>query len=756
MKKILIFLISAYLLVNLNACNVKEMITNNEAGTTAVETETTQSDYGEWTQVGNFSDKYGNKLSIMYMDTPDDPDSLGWHVTFLNGEDPEGDDYFGILQQEEDILHGFMESNSEDAPLLTVTISDQGEYGLMLVFENDDTYLFKSEWSLQGNYIDENGNCLSIVYMDDPTYPELLGWDVVFSNGPDPDRDYYLGKLQPDNFTLQGLLESYGEETITVTISEEDENILQLVVEGGETYHFRPEWSRQGNFINENGASMSITYYDSPESHGWYVILSNGPDFDKNCYFGVLQPERYALIGSLTSEDNSPGELTVTISEEGEYGLQVIVEGDETYHFKPEWLRDGSYKDENGNSLSITYREDYDIPELHGWNVYFSNGPDLDENYYRGVLQPERYSLHGIVSSEAKDMTVTISEEGEDGLEFVIKDGETYHFKPYEEPQPIALLTVKIKGSGILNYYKASEGKADDEYVSSIRYELYEPTTYVITAFPEDDWWYFVKWTMNGEDYSTEEQITVDVAEDTHLVAVFQYTYGIKPAMYVIGEYASGRAKALVECDGNKDARITIEWGSNTNELTKWIMSGELNRKTMTVNYDNCVKSIVIYDEDGKITRETTEYENGTGSIVFDMVDNMFTWKGNQEDEEEMMFEWASMPIEIDIGSSEIYTEEDLNAAANQLKSAIIEEDEKCVLFSISYAGDDHITKEDYDWLNETYPEAGYKHVVEFNVEFREPVEDNSIPWGIDVVTSSKVWLARTDSDDWEMLSWTH
>ena len=37
-----------------------------------------------------------------------------------------------------------------------------------------------------------------------------------------------------------------------------------------------------------------------------------------------------------------------------------------------------------------------------------------------------------------------------------------------------------------------------------------------------DDGWKFVKWTKNGEDFSEEPEITVEVAEGVEYMAVFE------------------------------------------------------------------------------------------------------------------------------------------------------------------------------------------------------------------------------------------
>lgn len=43
----------------------------------------------------------------------------------------------------------------------------------------------------------------------------------------------------------------------------------------------------------------------------------------------------------------------------------------------------------------------------------------------------------------------------------------------------------------------------------------------MIKAKP-DDGWKFVKWTKDGEDFSKELEITVEVSEDVEYIAVFE------------------------------------------------------------------------------------------------------------------------------------------------------------------------------------------------------------------------------------------
>ena len=86
----------------------------------------------------------------------------------------------------------------------------------------------------------------------------------------------------------------------------------------------------------------------------------------------------------------------------------------------------------------------------------------------------------------------------------------------------IATLRINTEGMGSIAY--ALEGEKvvfDKDFPNqSTMVNLTEPGTYVIKAKP-DDGWKFVKWTKDGEDFSEETDITVEVTEDVEYIAVF-------------------------------------------------------------------------------------------------------------------------------------------------------------------------------------------------------------------------------------------
>ena len=92
-----------------------------------------------------------------------------------------------------------------------------------------------------------------------------------------------------------------------------------------------------------------------------------------------------------------------------------------------------------------------------------------------------------------------------------------------ELQEVIATLMINTDGMGTIAYgLEGEDVEFNDEFPNqSTVVNLTEPGTYVIKAKP-DDGWKFVKWTRNGEDFSEEPEITVEVADDVEYLAVFE------------------------------------------------------------------------------------------------------------------------------------------------------------------------------------------------------------------------------------------
>ena len=183
-----------------------------------------------------------------------------------------------------------------------------------------------------------------------------------------------------------------------------------------------------------------------------------------------------------------------------------------------EWTREGAFQDEDGNYLSISYS---DTEGYEGWAVSFMTSDDM----HGWIIQQEGDKLHGnlVPEGEEGEFIVTISEEGEDGILLEVEGGETYHLTAIEMPEFKMTMQINTDGLGQIAY--APEGETpefnDDFPSQSAVQNLEEAASFTLAAKPEDGW-KFVKWTKNGEDFSTEEQITVEVTEDVEYIAVFE------------------------------------------------------------------------------------------------------------------------------------------------------------------------------------------------------------------------------------------
>ncbi len=114
--------------------------------------------------------------------------------------------------------------------------------------------------------------------------------------------------------------------------------------------------------------------------------------------------------------------------------------------------------------------------------------------------------------------------------------------------------------------------------------------------------------------------------------------------------------------------------------------------------------------------------------------------------------------VEIDLGDSTIYSEEDRSAAAEVVKTEFSKWD-GCKLYNIRYAGDDASTDENLKWMNELAEgqdkDAAYTECIEFLSDFHSPVEsEEPTAWELDTdYNDYQWWLAREDGGEWILMT---
>ena len=306
----------------------------------------------------------------------------------------------------------------------------------------------------------------------------------------------------------------------------------------------------------------------------------------------------------------------------------------------PEWTRQGYFSDGNENMLSITWMDDIVDP---GWYVGIMIG-----DYWGGCTLPqEGASLHGDLNGwdeSAEPFVVTVSEEGEDGLLLTVEDGESYHFTPMDLPDATIFVHIDTWGQGNIAFAEGEDApEIDPEFpFQSAQINLGEPATHTFVAWPQAGS-LFVKWLKDGEDFSSDPQITVLLDESADFVAVFEVNPDWRnPVADYVGKYQCDQTYATVKCFGSDEAWITIELYSSATELTRWDIVGRFDSDTLTLPYSGSTKQHIVFDGNGDVMSEEIVYEDGTGTITF-CDDETFIWKeGSSESEEDMVFKWVA------------------------------------------------------------------------------------------------------------------
>ncbi len=124
---------------------------------------------------------------------------------------------------------------------------------------------------------------------------------------------------------------------------------------------------------------------------------------------------------------------------------------------------------------------------------------------------------------------------------------------------------------------------------------------------------------------------------------------GQNPVMNFIGPYSAGRPSLLVEAEGKSGAVVTVRWGSSAWESSEWVMHGEFDPDTLTVEYRGGVRIDSVFSQDGKTETRTKQYEDGTGRFVFREDGELsVTWEDDKEHlGDGLTFTWSFVPEDV-------------------------------------------------------------------------------------------------------------
>lgn len=112
----------------------------------------------------------------------------------------------------------------------------------------------------------------------------------------------------------------------------------------------------------------------------------------------------------------------------------------------------------------------------------------------------------------------------------------------------------------------------------------------------------------------------------------------------------------------------------------------------------------------------------------------------------------------VDLGTSELYSQEDMNAAINRITDEFTNF-RGCKLNSIKYAGDECNSQENIDWMNDLAEGEDYGgpfvECIEFKSDYHSPVDpEEAGAWEPDTDYKDwEWWLARTEGGDWVLMT---
>lgn len=113
--------------------------------------------------------------------------------------------------------------------------------------------------------------------------------------------------------------------------------------------------------------------------------------------------------------------------------------------------------------------------------------------------------------------------------------------------------------------------------------------------------------------------------------------------------------------------------------------------------------------------------------------------------------------VKIDYGTSSIYTEDDMNAAIEEIKREF-STFKGCELHSLSYTSDEECNNvENISWMNDLESandnKEAFTQCIAFDSSFRSPKKGGSA-WAADEEYTWSWWLARSEGGDWKLMTW--
>lgn len=119
---------------------------------------------------------------------------------------------------------------------------------------------------------------------------------------------------------------------------------------------------------------------------------------------------------------------------------------------------------------------------------------------------------------------------------------------------------------------------------------------------------------------------------------------------------------------------------------------------------------------------------------------------------EEYLGDYRAPEVKIDYGTSDLYTQEELEEAALKIKCEFATM-EGCELHSLRYAGDECNTEENIKWLDSLSDGAKYTKVCEFLCDFHSPKEGGGALEADKEYEDYQWWLGFNEDGSWDLVT---
>lgn len=117
-----------------------------------------------------------------------------------------------------------------------------------------------------------------------------------------------------------------------------------------------------------------------------------------------------------------------------------------------------------------------------------------------------------------------------------------------------------------------------------------------------------------------------------------------------------------------------------------------------------------------------------------------------------LTFSQAAAKVQICYGDSEIYTQDEMNAAIKIIEKQFGDW-KGCKLKNIRYAGDASNNVENLKWMNDLRPQKNFTQCIEFFSDFYVGKNTNTTFNPDSNYKDWQWWLARSESGNWQLVT---